>query len=201
MPSQLLTAAVCLLATAVLAGCAPKDHHTEPAPAAPAPSVVTEPAAPTPAAVPTVAHATIQSTTGVGGTVTFSEQGSTVTVEAKLSGVAAGEHGFHVHETGECTPPDYKSAGGHFNPTAAAHGAPSDAAHHAGDLGNITIAADGTGSLSIASSMLSVAAGPNSVVGKAVIVHEKADDLKTQPTGDAGGRVGCGVVQAGAPAA
>lgn len=198
MPAKPLTAAACLVAAAVLAGCAPKEHHTEPAPAAPAPAVTAEPAPPAPAAG--VAHAKIQSASGVGGTVTFSEQGSTVTIEARLTGVAAGEHGFHVHETGVCTPPDYTSAGGHFNPTAAPHGAPSDAAHHAGDLGNITIAADGTGTLSIASSMLSVAAGPNAVVGKAVVVHEKADDLKTQPTGDAGGRVGCGVVEAGAPA-
>jgi Cu/Zn superoxide dismutase len=75
---------------------------------------------------------------------------------AHLTGVTAGDHGFHIHETGDCSSADYKSAGGHFNPTGAPHGAPSDAAHHAGDLGNITIAADGTGTLSISTSMLTV---------------------------------------------
>jgi superoxide dismutase, Cu-Zn family len=189
------TLAAVVLALGVGVACAPKQKQVEPAPPEPAPAAV-EPAPAAPA--PAVAHANIQSAKGVGGTVTFTEQGGTVTVEARLTGVGAGEHGFHVHETGDCSAPDFTSAGGHFNPTGAPHGAPADAAHHAGDLGNITIAADGTGSLTLSSSMLTVSPGPNSVVGKGVIVHEKADDLKTQPTGDAGGRIGCGVVEAGA---
>jgi Cu-Zn family superoxide dismutase len=189
-----LQIALVLLGAALAVACAPKEA---PAPA-PAPA---EPVAPAPAP-PSVAHAVLQSTSGVGGTVSFTEQGGSVTIEAHLTGVAAGDHGFHVHETGDCSAADYTSAGGHFNPTIAPHGAPSDAAHHAGDLGNIAISADGSGTLSISSSMLSVAPGANSVVGKAVIVHAKADDLKTQPTGDAGGRIGCGVIEAGAlPAA
>ncbi len=187
------TCAAAVFALVVTGACAPKEKPVEPAPPAPA---AAEPAPSAPA--PAVAHADVQSSSGVGGTVTFTEQGSTVTVEARLTGVGAGEHGFHVHEKGDCSAPDFTSAGGHFNPTGAAHGAPSDAAHHAGDFGNITIAADGTGSLALSSSMVTVTSGPNSVVGKAVIVHEKADDLKTQPTGDAGGRIGCGVVEAGA---
>src|SRR5262249_8199177 len=125
-----------------------------------------------------VAHASLQSSSGVGGTVSFSEEAGEVKMDVHLSGVPAGEHGFHIHETGACSSPDYKSAGGHFNPPGAPHGAPADAQHHAGDLGNITIGADGHGMLTISSKMLSVAPGPNSVVGKAVIVHEKADDLK-----------------------
>jgi Cu-Zn family superoxide dismutase len=179
--------------TVALVACAPKHEPVpEPAPPAPAPAVT----APAPAS-PAVAHAVLQSGSGVGGTVSFTEQGGSVTIEAHLSGVGPGDHGFHVHETGDCSTADYKSAGGHFNPSGAPHGAPSDAAHHAGDLGNIAIGADGSGTLSIASAMLSVAPGPNSVVGKAVIVHEKADDMKTQPTGDAGGRIACGVIEAG----
>ena len=145
----------------------------------------------------TLAHAVLQSPSGVGGTIMFSESGGKVTVTAQLTGVAAGEHGFHIHETGDCSAPDFKSAGGHFNPTNVAHGAPSDAAHHAGDLGNITIAADGSGKLTISSSMFTLAAGTNSIVGKAVIVHEKVDDFKTQPTGNAGGRIACGVIELG----
>ena len=134
--------------------------------------------------------------TKVSGVVTFSEHAGTVTVDAHLTGVAAGKHGFHIHEKGDCGDVDFKNAGGHFNPTGAQHGAPGEAQHHAGDLGNIDIDANGHGTLQISSAMLTVTDGPNSVVGKAVIVHEKADDLKTQPTGDAGARVACGVVKA-----
>src|SRR5688572_5884356 len=161
---------------------------TEPAPA-PAPV-----AAPAPA--PLTATATLQPAAGgsTAGSITFSEEGELVTVTAFLTGVAAGSHGFHVHETGDCGDPEFKNAGGHFNPTGAPHGAPTDPAHHAGDFGNIEIAADGTGSLQISTALLTVAPGPNSAVGRAVILHEKADDLKTQPTGDAGGRIACGVV-------
>lgn len=105
-------------------------------------------------------------------------------------------HGFHIHESGDCTAADFTSAGGHFNPTNAPHGGPDDAEHHAGDLGNIEIGEDGTGTLDLASSMLTLDAGAtNSAVGKAVILHAGQDDLETQPTGDAGARLACGVVQ------
>ena len=106
-----------------------------------------------------------------------------------------GTHGLHVHEKGDCSDPEAKSAGGHFNPTAMPHAGPMDAQHHAGDLGNIEVKPDGTGHLEISTSMLTVNPGPNSLVGKAVIFQEKADDLKSQPTGDAGGRLGCGDVK------
>jgi Cu-Zn family superoxide dismutase len=106
-----------------------------------------------------------------------------------------GTHGLHLHEKGDCSAADATSAGGHFNPTSMPHAGPMDAQHHAGDLGNIEIKADGTGHLEIFSEMLTVSAGPNSVVGRSVVFHEKADDLKTQPTGNAGGRLGCGVIQ------
>ncbi len=135
--------------------------------------------------------------TDLTGSVTFTEQGGKVTIEAHVMGLAAGKHGFHVHEKGDCGDADFKNAGGHFNPTGAPHAGPMDAQHHAGDLGNIEIDANGHGMLEISTAMLTVAPGPNSVIGRAVIVHEKADDLKTQPTGDAGGRVACGVVSAG----
>ncbi len=187
--------ALVLLGAALVGACAPKEAPA-PEATAPAPAAAPEPVAAPPVPAP-VAHAVLQSTSGVGGTVSFTEQGGAVTIEAHLTGVVAGDHGFHVHETGDCSAADYTSAGGHFNPTGAPHGAPSDAAHHAGDLGNIAIADDGSGTLSISSTLLTVAPGPNSVVGKAVIVHEKADDLKTQPTGDAGGRIGCGVIESG----
>lgn len=106
-----------------------------------------------------------------------------------------GTHGLHLHEKGDCSAPDAMSAGGHFNASGNPHAAPVDARRHNGDLGNIEIGPDGKGQLDETSNLLTVAPGPNSVVGKAVIFHEKADDLTTQPTGAAGARFGCGVVQ------
>jgi Cu-Zn family superoxide dismutase len=154
------------------------------------------PAEPMPAAT---ASATLQGRAGsdVSGEVTFTEVEGGVQIVAHVSGLTnAGPHGFHLHEVGDCSAEDFTSAGGHFNPTGVPHGAPTDAEHHAGDFGNIEVGEDGTGHLELVSHMLTVSPGPNSVVGKAVILHEQADDLESQPTGAAGGRVACGVVQA-----
>lgn len=132
----------------------------------------------------------------VTGTVSFQQQGERVTVHVHVMGAAAGAHGLHIHDTGDCSDAEFKTAGAHFNPAAAPHGAPGDARHHAGDLGNIEIDANGHGMLDLTSSVISLAPGPSSIIGKAVIVHEKADDLKTQPSGDSGARIACGVVRA-----
>ena len=129
----------------------------------------------------------------VAGTVQLSAVPGGVAVTATLKGLAPGAHGFHVHEFGDCTAPDGASAGGHFNPKGSPHGAPTDRAHHAGDLGNVTAAADGTATLQWTDPGMKLD-GPDGVIGHAVIVHASPDDLKTQPTGNAGGRVACGVV-------
>jgi len=129
----------------------------------------------------------------VEGTVWLSAVPGGVAVKASLKGLAAGSHGFHVHEFGDCTAPDGASAGGHFNPKGTPHGAPTDAARHAGDLGNVMAAADGTATLEWTDSSMKLD-GPDGVIGHAVIVHANPDDLKTQPTGNAGGRVACGVI-------
>jgi Cu-Zn family superoxide dismutase len=100
----------------------------------------------------------------------------------------------HLHESGDCSAPDFKSAGDHFNPDAVAHGAPGSAVHHPGDFGNLTADAKGYGKLELTSKVLTLTPGKYCVIGKAVIVHDKPDDFG-QPTGNAGGRVGCGVVQ------
>jgi Cu-Zn family superoxide dismutase len=134
------------------------------------------------------------------GTITFTPEGNGVRVVAHLEGVDAdGQHGFHVHETGDCSHGEgakhFTSAGGHFNPGNAEHACPPTEPRHAGDLGNIQVTG-GTGHLETTSNLLSLS-GPNSVVGKAIILHAKADDCKTQPTGDAGDRLACGVVTLG----
>ena len=129
----------------------------------------------------------------VEGTVWFEPAAGGVKVKAKVTGLAPGTHGFHIHEFGDCSAADFTSAGSHFNPMAMAHGAPKDAARHVGDLGNIEANAEGVATLEWTDPQLAFE-GMHSVVGRAVIVHAKADDLKTQPTGDAGGRLACGVI-------
>lgn len=144
------------------------------------------------------ARATIESRSGsnVKGWAAFTDRSTGgVRVEVHIENAPPGVHGLHVHEKGDCSAPDASSAGGHFNPGGMPHAAPSETRRHAGDLGNITIEANGTGHLEMVSDLLTVRPGPNSVAGKAVIFHEKADDMSTQPTGNAGGRLGCGVVQ------
>lgn len=130
----------------------------------------------------------------VGGTVTFTEIEGGVHIQAEVHGVAAGMHGFHLHAAGDCSAEDFTSTGGHFNPSETPHGAPSDVERHAGDLGNIEVGEDGTGTLHANSDLLTLDDGPNGVVGRGVILHEGEDDLVSQPTGAAGGRIACGVV-------
>ena len=146
---------------------------------------------------PGQARAAIESRSGstVTGMATFTEVPGGVKVVVHIEKAPPGMHGLHIHEKGDCSDPEAKSAGGHFNPTGMPHAGPMDKEHHAGDLGNIEINSSGEGHLEITSSMLTVKPGPNSVVGRAIVFHQKADDLKTQPTGDAGGRLGCGVIK------
>jgi Cu-Zn family superoxide dismutase len=132
------------------------------------------------------------------GSVTFTASGDAVKVVADIAGLKPGKHGFHIHEFGDCSSPDAASAGGHFNPTKHNHGAPDAAERHDGDLGNIEADESGKAHLEWTDKAMKLS-GANSIVGHAVIVHEKADDLKTQPTGDAGGRIACGVIGVAKP--
>lgn len=190
----------------LLAGCAPQQQEP-PAeePMATESEAETEPAPEPTTPEPTVSAEAAATLTGADGTeygtVTFTQSGTRTTVVADLTGAPAGMHGFHVHETGECAPPDFASAGDHFNPMGAIHGGPTDPDHHAGDLGNIQIADDGSGHLELDTDLLTVEPGMHSVVGKAVILHEGTDDFVSQPSGAAGDRLACGVVESGAPAA
>lgn len=129
----------------------------------------------------------------VAGTVTFTKVDGGVKIVADVTGLKPGEHGFHVHEFGDCSTPDAMSAGGHFNPGHAQHGAPDAAVRHAGDFGNLVADESGKAHYERVDPVISLDRA-DSIVGYAVIVHEKVDDLKTQPTGNAGARVACGVI-------
>ena len=130
------------------------------------------------------------------GTVTFAERLGKVYVTAEVSGLAPNqEHGFHVHEKGDCSSGDGMSAGGHFNPDGKPHG-PQTAPHHAGDMPSLRADASGIAKASFALDDVTVAAGPKSVVGRGLIVHKDPDDFKTQPTGNAGARLACAVIRA-----
>ena len=131
----------------------------------------------------------------VSGTVNFIQKGDVVRVEAKVNGLKPnGTSGIHVHEKGNCNAGDASSAGAHFNPSSSQHGGPTGAIRHGGDLGNLKADANGYAQMSIEVSGISLGTGPNSVAGKAVIVHADADDFKTQPSGKSGARVACGLI-------
>ena len=128
------------------------------------------------------------------GTITFTQTGDKVTVEARVSALTPGGHGFHIHEKGDCSSGDGMSAGGHFNPTAKPHGNPSGADHHTGDIPMLVADASGNASLSMELSGMTVGSGATDIVGKAIIVHKDPDDYTTQPTGNSGARVACGLI-------
>ncbi len=186
------------LGAIALAACMAAEEHASETPPAPAAEERSPEAALAPAASAT-ATLTGKADSGVTGTVSFSAMAPGVHIEARVEGAPPGVHGFHLHETGDCSAADFSSAGAHFNPSAVEHGGPEYAVHHAGDLGNLEVGADGVGTLSLHSTDLAIAEGPNAVVGRAVVLHENPDDFTTQPTGNAGGRLACGVVTATAP--
>jgi superoxide dismutase, Cu-Zn family len=146
----------------------------------------------------------IKTSTGAdAGTATFKEAktGKELNVTVKLKGIPFGEHAVHIHQNPTCEAPDFKSAGGHFNPDTKQHGMENPMGHHAGDMPkNISIGEDHTGEITFKVDYLTLAPGaPNSVLGHSIMVHEKADDMKTDPTGNAGNRIACGVITAPQP--
>jgi superoxide dismutase, Cu-Zn family len=144
----------------------------------------------------TKATAKLESKSGsqVTGTVTFTKAGEDVEVVADIQNLKPGKHGFHLHEKGDCSAADAASAGGHFNPTHQHHGGPSTPEHHVGDLGNIEADASGKAHLDWKGKLQ--LSGAESIIGKSVVVHEKEDDLKSDPAGNAGARIACGVIEA-----
>lgn len=195
--------AACGLILAGLAGCAP-DAEENAAEIAEAPAVV--PAAPMDTgmmAAPaggTQAMAMMRDSTGADlGQVTLTETPQGLQVSGQLRGVPAGEHGFHIHTTGSCEP-TFEAAGGHWNPTNAQHGFDAQGGPHFGDMRNITVGPDGTITAQ-GTTPGGTLTGQNALLdadGAAVMIHAGPDDYSSQPSGDAGGRIACGVVQMGA---
>jgi Cu-Zn family superoxide dismutase len=146
---------------------------------------------------PALASAGLNPTTGnkTVGEVTFEQVGSKVRVAAQVIGLKPNqEHGFHIHEKGDCSSGDGMSAGGHFNPYGKPHG--TGAERHAGDLPNLKADAKGRAKLSVELDIITVTPGPASIVGRGIVVHAQADDYTSQPVGNAGARLACGVIKA-----
>ena len=130
----------------------------------------------------------------VTGMITFTKTGDEVQVVGDITGLKPGKHGFHLHEKGDCSAADAASAGAHFNPGQHKHGGPTTAERHEGDLGNIEADASGKAHIDWKGKMS--LSGGDSIIGKSVVVHEKEDDLKTDPSGNSGARQACGVIEA-----
>jgi Cu-Zn family superoxide dismutase len=143
--------------------------------------------------------ASLQPTRGntAAGTVFFSQEGSDVVLRGRITGLRPNqEHGFHVHEKGDCSSDDAMSAGGHLNPSGKRHG-PQDSEHHAGDLPSIKADANGVAAVRSRVAGTLLGAGAEDIAGKALVVHASPDDYTTQPTGNSGARIACGVIGIG----
>lgn len=131
------------------------------------------------------------------GTATFSEKSNGVQLELKVSNLPPGLHGFHIHSVGRCEAPDFKSAGPHFNPEGKHHGWDNPQGHHLGDLQNLNVGPEGNANIKVLVPGVTLGKGPNSLFhkgGTSLVIHEKPDDGKTDPAGNAGARIACGVI-------
>ncbi|MGA0115366.1 MAG: superoxide dismutase family protein [Burkholderiales bacterium] len=133
----------------------------------------------------------------VRGTITFTQTGpDIVRVSGEVTGHTKGPKGFHIHAVGDCSDPKAMSAGGHFNPAKHKHGGPYDPSRHSGDLGNLNFNDKGVARVNFVVGDISVSSSrPDGIIGKAVVVHMDRDDMKTDPTGNAGGRAACGIIR------
>lgn len=144
------------------------------------------------------AHADLMDGSGqkVGEAHIVQHDGS-IAVMLSVTGLTPGQHGAHIHMTGQCDAPDFKSAGGHWNPTGVHHGLDNPEGHHFGDMPNLDVQADGSGTLSFEVAGASIDAGDNGMLdadGAAIVIHAGPDDMKSDPAGNSGGRIACGVI-------
>jgi len=132
------------------------------------------------------------------GEATFEQVGNKVKVTIFVQGLRPDrEHGLHIHEKGDCSSGDGMSTGGHFNPQSKPHSRHTDANRHAGDLPSLRAGKDGRGNVVVELDVITVGSGATDIIGRGLIVHADPDDYKTQPTGNAGARIACGVIKAG----
>jgi Cu-Zn family superoxide dismutase len=145
------------------------------------------------------AHASFVDASGKNvGTATLTQTSGGVQIAATFTGLPAGTHGIHIHAAGKCEAPGFTTAGGHFNPDGKQHGMKNPMGSHAGDLPNFDVAADGTASVSILAAHVTLGEGPNSLFhdgGTALVIHASADDYMTDPSGNSGARIACGVIE------
>jgi len=168
------------IALSILSGCSIYDHRSG--------------GPDTEANVVAVARLTSSSGSRVSGSVNFVKEKKGLRVDAMITGLRTGRHGFHIHEKGDCSAEDASSAGGHFNTTSMPHAGPEADQHHLGDFGNLEADELGKAVYSKIFTDLSVD-GEWSIIGRAVVIHEGADDMQTHPAGNSGGRLGCGVIE------
>lgn len=149
----------------------------------------------TPSAKQAIATIGPASDSSVAGMAVFTQNGDQITLTIEIQNASPGIHAVHIHEKGDCSSPDGKSAGGHWNPTGVAHGKWGEGEFHLGDIGNITVGEDGTGSIDLTTDLWEIGTGSDvDVVGRGIIVHAGADDFTSQPSGAAGARIGCGAI-------
>lgn len=132
------------------------------------------------------------------GVATFIQRGDGVSIGVSVTGLPPGAHGLHIHERGVCEPPSFESAGDHFAPEDRSHGSEAEGGPHAGDLPNLTVGEHRTGRLGTQSTLVTLGEGDNSLLdddGSALVIHARADDYRTQPSGGSGDRIACGVIQ------
>jgi Cu-Zn family superoxide dismutase len=199
-------ATLALIPLATLVACGRTEAPPSSAPSTPDTSATNAPAVPANATPSAAAQAmltgaptkpgTPTTATALGGTLQLAAAANGVQITGQVTGLAPNsEHGFHIHQTGDCSDPAFKSAGEHFNPDGAMHGAPDSATHHLGDLPMLKSDDKGVANVDAVIANATLAdGGMHDILGKALVVHAKADDYKTQPSGNSGDRIACGVI-------